>query len=242
MSLYVYSGVPGSGKTYHAVRDIRFNKAPTITNVNVSGLANVAVLPLQEITPQLLMAFSAHWFRDHPYKENSLLLVIDEAQLLFNARTWKDDTRLDWLAFLSQHRKYGYKCVFIAQSIEMIDKQFRCLCEFDVRHTAASSISVLTRFLALVGFRVTCAKYYYFETDVLMMRDFYRISRRVFRHYSTAQDILCPDLEGCDLSPILAQLPPDGAPPRERGTASGAAGRGAGLGSRPPDGIIPDQG
>lgn len=218
MSLYVYSGVPGSGKTYHAVRDIWFNRAPVITNVQVAGISDVAVLPIGDITPRLLMAFSSRWFEEHPYRENSLLLVVDEAQLLFNSRTWNDGDRLDWLAFLSQHRKYGYKCIFIAQSIDMIDKQFRCLCEFDVRHTAASSVSVLTRFLSLLGFRLTCAKYYYFGTDVLMMRDIYRISRRVYRHYSTSQDIVSPDFSDCDLTPVLSQLsclsPPflEGAP------------------------------
>lgn len=206
MSLYVYSGVPGSGKTYHAVRDMVCNRSPVVTNVRVSGIPDAAVLPISDIKPRLLMAFSDWWFSSHPYRENSLLLVVDEAQLLFNSRTWKDDDRLDWLAFLSQHRKYGYRCVFIAQSIQMIDKQFRCLCEFDVRHTAASSVSVATRFLSLLGLRLTCAKYYYFETDVLVMRDIYRIGRRVYRHYDTGQDIVSPDFSGCDLSPILSQL------------------------------------
>ena len=216
MSLYVYSGVPGSGKTYHAVRDIRDNRAPVITNVQASGLPNVAVLGIQEITPALLMAFSAHWFASHRYKENSLLLVIDEAQLLFNSRTWNDENRMDWLAFLSQHRKYGYKCIFIAQDIHMIDKQFRGLCEFDVRHTAASSISFFTRALSLVGLRFTCAKYYYFDSDVLVMRDIYHIGKSVYRYYETSQDILMPDLSGCDLSPVLSQLDGPDAPARKR--------------------------
>ena len=206
MTLYVYSGVPGSGKTYHAVRDMLYNRAPTITNVRVSGVPNVAVLDLADITPMLLMAFSADYFRERPYKENHLLLVIDEAQLLFNSRTWNDGDRFSWLEFLSQHRKYGYKIVLVAQSIDMIDKQFRSLCEFDVRHTAASSISVFTRALSLVGFRLTCAKYYYYDSDVLISRDFYRIAKRIGRHYRTAQDILAPDFSGIDLAPILSQL------------------------------------
>lgn len=208
MSLYCYSGVPGSGKTYHAVRDIRLNKAPVITNVNVSNIPNVAVLQIKDITPSLLMAFSTAYFHSHPYKENHLLLVIDEAQLLFNSRTWDASDRFEWLEFLSQHRKYGYKCIFVAQDISMIDKQFRCLCEFDVRHTAASSISFLTRALSLIGFRFTCAKYYFFDSDVLIMRDFYKISKRNYQHYQTAQDILAPDYSNIDISLISAQLLP----------------------------------
>ena len=39
-----------------------------------------------------------------------------------------------------------------------------------------------------------------------MMRDIYRIARRVYRHYSTSQDIVSPDFTGCDLTPVLSQL------------------------------------
>ena len=225
MSLYVYSGVPGSGKTYHAVRDMRFCRYPVITNVNVSGIPGVAVLPLEKITPKLLMAYATYYWQDHDLVENSLLLVIDEAQLLFNSRSWNDANRMDWLAFLSQHRKYGYRCIFIAQDIKMIDKQFRSLCEFDVRHTAASSISLFTRALSLFGMRFTCAKYYNFDSDVLVFRDLYKISKRTFRYYNTSQDILAPDFGDCDLTPVLSQLDGDGAPPqRQRVGASPPSG------------------
>ncbi len=156
------------------------------------------------------MAFSSWYYKEHPYKENNLLLVIDEAQLLFNARSWKDEGRFEWLEFLSQHRKYGYKIIFIAQDIEMIDKQFRCLCEFDVRHTAASSISMFTRLISLLGYRVTCAKYYYFGSHILAFRDIYRIKKSVYQHYDTSQDIINPDFSGVDVSAITSQLQTDG--------------------------------
>ena len=164
MSLYVYSGVPGSGKSYHACRDIIYNKGPVITNMKVSGVENVAVMDLRDIKPKTLMAFSLDWFGSHAFKENSILLCIDEAQLLFNSRTWDSSDRFDWLEFLSQHRHYGYKVVLVAQDISMIDKQFRCLCEYDCRHTSAGSVSVVTRFLHMVGFKVTCAKYFFYDS------------------------------------------------------------------------------
>lgn len=206
MSLYVYSGVPGSGKTYHAVKDISQSRAPVVTNISVRGLGHVAVLGVDEITPRLLMAYSSYYFRAHEYRENELLLVIDEAQLLFNSRKWNDADRFAWLEFLSQHRKYGYRVIFIAQSIEMIDKQFRCLCEFDVRHTAASSISLFTRFLSKFGVRATCANYYYFDSDTRIAREIFYISKRYYDLYDTAQDITAPELLDVDISPILSRL------------------------------------
>lgn len=206
MSLYVYSGVPGSGKSYHACRDIKYNKGPTITNMKVAGIDNVAVLDLRDIKPKMLMAYSLNYFKEHPFKENTILLCIDEAQLLFNSRTWASDDRFDWLEFLSQHRHYGYKVVLVAQDITMIDKQFRCLCEFDCRHTSSGSISVVTRFFHMLGIKLTCAKYFFFDSDVLISRDFYHISKKVYRHYDTRQDLLNNDFAEVDITPICAAL------------------------------------
>lgn len=206
MSLYVYSGVPGSGKSYHACRDIRDNRGPVITNMVVKGFDDVAVMDLRDIKPKLLMAYSLFYFKEKPFKENTILLVIDEAQLLFNSRTWDSADRFDWLEFLSQHRHYGYKVVLVAQDISMIDKQFRCLCEYDCRHTAAGSVSVVTRFLHMMGVKLTCAKYYYYDTDVLISRDFYWISRRIYEHYDTRQDLLNNDFAEVDVSPITSRL------------------------------------
>ena len=206
MSLYVYSGVPGSGKSYHACRDIKYNKGPVITNMQVSGIENVAVLDLRDIKPKMLMAYSLQYYHGQRFRENEILLVIDEAQLLFNSRTWASDDRFDWLEFLSQHRHYGYKVVLVAQDITMIDKQFRCLCEYDCRHTAAGSISVVTRALALIGAKVTCAKYYFYDSDVLISRDFYHISKSVYKHYDTRQDLLNNDFAEIDCSPITSRL------------------------------------
>lgn len=216
VSLYVYSGVPGSGKSYHACRDIITCRYPVITNMRVSGKSNVAVMDLRDIKPRLLMAYSLFYFQDHKFKENSLLLVIDEAQLLFNSRTWDSDDRFDWLEFLSQHRHYGYKVVLVAQDISMIDKQFRCLCEFDCRHTSSGSISALTRGLHMLGLKLTCAKYYFYDSDVLISRDFYHISKRVYSHYDTRQDLLGNDFAGVDVSPIADALAASGAEGAER--------------------------
>lgn len=206
MSLYVYSGVPGSGKSYHACRDLINNKGPSITNMRVFGCDDVAVLDLGEIKPKMLMAYSIQYFTSRRFKENELLLVIDEAQLLFNSRSWADKDRFSWLEFLSQHRHYGYKVVLVAQDITMIDKQFRCLCEYDCRHTAAGSVSVFTRFLHIMGVKLTCAKYYYYDTDVLISRDFYMISKRVYEHYDTRQDLLGNNFADVDVTPITTRL------------------------------------
>lgn len=208
MTILCYTGIPGSGKTYHAVMDMVHNRSAIVTNVHVNGISDCAVVPLHELDPQQLMAFSNFWFDSHPYSENSLLLVIDEAQLLFNSRNWNDESRLEWVAFFSQHRKYGYKCILIAQDIKMIDKQFRSLVEFEVHHTAASSIWLPMRVLAMFGFHFTCAnkRYPQDDTHTVIQRDLYHVARKYFKHYNTSEDLTARTYVDVDISHIVSQL------------------------------------
>jgi len=190
--------------------------------MKVRDCGKVAVMDLRDIKPDLLMAYSLKYFQDHEFKENSLLLVIDEAQLLFNSRSWNDSDRFPWLEFLSQHRHYGYKVILVAQDISMIDKQFRCLCEYDCRHTSSGSVSIVTRFLHIMGIKVTCAKYYFYDSEVLISRDMYHISKKIYRHYDTRQDLVNSEFAGVDTSPIDTRLAACGG---DAGAGAAAAGR-----------------
>jgi hypothetical protein len=65
------------------------------------------------------------------YSEGSGLLILDEAQLVFNARKWENN--FDWIQFFTQHRKLGWNVVLIAHTIEMLDSQIRPLAEYESR-------------------------------------------------------------------------------------------------------------
>lgn len=65
------------------------------------------------------------------YSEGSGLLILDEAQLVFNARKWEKN--MDWIEFFTQHRKLGWNVILIAHTIEMIDSQIRPLAEYESR-------------------------------------------------------------------------------------------------------------
>lgn len=58
-------------------------------------------------------------------------LYIDEGQLLFNSRNYKDN--YEFIEFFTQHRKLGWDVYIIAHTIEMIDKQIRGLIEYETR-------------------------------------------------------------------------------------------------------------
>ena len=65
------------------------------------------------------------------YMEGQGLLILDEAQLIFNSRAW--DKNMGWIEFFTQHRKLGWHVILIAHDINMIDSQIRPLCEYESR-------------------------------------------------------------------------------------------------------------
>lgn len=65
------------------------------------------------------------------YTEGEGLLILDEAQLCFNSRSW--DKNMKWIKFFTQHRKRGWNVILIAHTIDMIDSQIRPLCEYESR-------------------------------------------------------------------------------------------------------------
>ncbi|MBT1074457.1 zonular occludens toxin domain-containing protein [Geobacter grbiciae] len=68
---------------------------------------------------------------DGKYSEGNGLLILDEAQLVFNSRRW--DKNMGWIEFFTQHRKLGWNVILIAHTIEMIDSQIRPLAEYESR-------------------------------------------------------------------------------------------------------------
>lgn len=158
--IYLYSGTPGSGKSLHVARDIRdsllYKKKPVISNFDVNSLLrNYNILfryvPNCDLTPDVLYDASRAHFKGRKVKEDEILLVIDEAQLVFNSRTWQQGgaSRMDWIEFFSQHRHYGYKIVLIAQFDRMIDRQIRSLIEIEVNHRKLSNFGMKGLLLSL---------------------------------------------------------------------------------------------
>lgn len=156
----LFTGTPGSGKSLDAAREIKIalkSGKPVIANfeVNVdeSWEGDFTYLPNRSITVGNIVAFAGDYWAGRDFKENGIVLVLDECQLLFNSRNWNVDTdRMEWLEFMSQHRKYGYRIILICQADIMIDKQFRSLVEYECNHRKISNYGVLGWLLRLVCF------------------------------------------------------------------------------------------
>lgn len=149
MSIHIYTGVPGSGKSAHAAMDIRLALTrryprPVIANfplapdapVNPQRLAYYNYIPNEDMSAKVITDIARDYWAtaDEAFSEDHILLVLDECQLLFNSRTWNSRDRMQYLEFLSQSRKFGIKVILIAQATKMVDNQFRMLIEVEHNH------------------------------------------------------------------------------------------------------------
>lgn len=153
----LYSGTPGSGKSLHCARTIQnWSRLghPVIANfpVNLKKYKRAAFIycPNEKLSPDFLIQLSRNFFGSKPIKEGSILLVIDECQLVFNAREWQQSGRAKWLSFFTQHRHYGYDIILIAQFDRMVDRQIRSLIEYEYIHRKMSNFGWQGKALSLV--------------------------------------------------------------------------------------------
>lgn len=153
----LFSGTPGSGKSLHVASYIYERcKREKVTIGNFEINRNIVPSPEfyfywdnPDITVERLVKFSFDYFRDNKFKEGSILLILDEAQLLFNAREWSVKGRSDWILFFTQHRKLGYNIIMVAQFDRMIDKQIRSLFEYEVVHRKLSNFGWKGKLLSI---------------------------------------------------------------------------------------------
>jgi zona occludens toxin (predicted ATPase) len=142
--IIIHEGVPGSGKSYDAIRKIiDALKNGRIVYTNIDGvhsddcrevIAALTGFSRDALDDRLFFLEAAQIINFWDICPSGAFVVIDEAQLFFNSRDWsKDDNRrfADWA---STHRHYGYDLLLITQRAERIDSAVRSLCEFRYRY------------------------------------------------------------------------------------------------------------
>lgn len=197
--LLAYTGTPGSGKSYHAVKEIwdRIKYGhPVITNIELDVPDKYKpyyhYYDVHDITPHMLEQFSNEYKVQHNIsrvREEYIYLVIDEAQLVFNCREWSQKGRADWVSFFTRHRKYGYHIILITQMVKMLDNQCRGLLEYEVLHRKFSSFGLKGLVLSLVLLSPTlfaCVRLWA-PINEKIDSEVIRYSGRIGRLYNTAQ-------------------------------------------------------
>lgn len=156
MSIVLYSGTPGSGKSLHLAQDILYYTSAKKDRLIISNFSvdndklkypeRYMYFDNDELTPETLIGIGLDrlsMWSNYNELESSIVLIIDECQLLFNARSWNDKGRSAWIKFFSQHRKLGYKIILVAQFDQMIDKQLRSLIDLQYVHRKFSDIGLI---------------------------------------------------------------------------------------------------
>lgn len=158
--IYLYSGTPGSGKSLHTARVIywRLRGGKNVLanfEINTENIKNCKgdffQIDNEELTPFILRTYSDAYFYNHKFHEGELIVYIDESQILFNAREWNAKLRSEWIGFFSNHRKYGYDIVLVAQFDRMLDRQIRSLIEYEYIHRKVSNYGIQGKVMSLVS-------------------------------------------------------------------------------------------
>lgn len=194
----LYSGTPGSGKSCHTAQVIqeRLWKRDAIVignffiNTKLLKKCRGTYLYVQNyrLTPERLILFSRRLSRHYGrrLREGELLVVIDEAQLLFNSRDWQTPGRRSWLSFFTQHRHFGYDFILVAQFDRMLDRQVRSLIEYEYVHRKvknAGKIGAVLGFLSGGKMFVSICRWYPIGEKVSM--NFFFGSKKLFSLYDS---------------------------------------------------------
>lgn len=183
--IYLYTGTPGSGKSLDLARIIyyRSKNHPIYSNFPVAlkdkqKQSNYHFMQDDDLTPSNLIKISQDYFKGKRVKEDTIYLLIDEAQLYFNSRDWSSKDRKDWVRFFSGHRHYGYIVILSCQIDTMIDKQIRALVEIQVIHRKLNNYGLRGFFLRVLLFSPTL-----FVRVVLYYQQKMRLSGNFFRYH-----------------------------------------------------------
>ena len=203
--IVLYSGTPGSGKSLDSARTI-YNwcrrGAPIICNfpVNADSIRirrkkDIRFVSNDDLSPDLLVKISREYFDGRPMKEDSILLIIDEAQLLFNARDWSAKGRDRWNWFFTMHRHFGYMIILCAQFDRMLDRQVRCLIEYEYIHRKVKNMGwrgwlLSCLMLSPVNLFVKVKVWYPMKEKV--GSEFFKASPKYRRLYDTYQMLEAP--------------------------------------------------
>lgn len=213
--IVLYSGTPGSGKSYHAVQQIYYllrGKKNVICNFHInenvcrqnflqyigSKIFRRNLKPsrknrkignfIYKSNLDLTPAFLKSYALSHHnrHKEGQTIVVIDECGIMFNPRSFTRADRMEWIEFFSLHRHYGYDFILISQTDRMIDRQIRSFVEYEHRHRKATNFGFGGTILHLLTLST-------FFVDVKLWYgirekvgvDWIRYSHRIARLYDT---------------------------------------------------------
>lgn len=186
--IHIVVGALGGGKSLRTISIAewfitRGRRVATNINLRLETLAHSDYYPSQvlRVPDKPSIEVLRHLGEGSKKKGEYGLLLLDELGIWMNSRTFGDNDRLAIIRFLIEARKRRWIVIFIAQKVQMIDKQARQLGA--TIHTCRSTKNIFAlRALPKIHFATV--------TNNLNVKaggtDFYR-AQRLYRSYDTEQ-------------------------------------------------------
>lgn len=197
----LYTGVNGSGKSYHSVQTIietlEAGKDVICTfRVNLEGLKHLRgrlhYRPDLTVVDLYNYAHHAHDLHDTKHTGAQTLVVMDEVYNWFDPRDWQRDDRELWVNFLKVSRHYRYDFVFICQDDQVdLDKKIRGLVDYSVIHRSLEKTFIPLKIWCLLTGRpwFFWARHYYQRGAVRGKVDsgFLALRKKYAKRYNTLE-------------------------------------------------------
>lgn len=139
--IIAFTGTPGSGKTYEAVKKMLDNlKIGRRVYTNIDGVFDPECLECTKLYTGLNdyeLNQLLYWIPDHEVEQFWLvckpgsLIILDEAQKFFSNRDWASEKNKEFARWASTHRHEGFDLVIITQAAARIDSAVRALFEWN---------------------------------------------------------------------------------------------------------------
>ena len=141
----LYLGNPGSGKSLHSSGDIRFaleHGQCVIANFKIktelfrmADDSKFVYIPQESLKfPFIVVKHIVDYRKEH---SGRILIMLDECQMLFDNRKWKDPGRDEWVLFFTHHRKLmgdTGEIILVTQREASIDPKIYDLVEYKSYH------------------------------------------------------------------------------------------------------------
>lgn len=193
----LYSGTPGSGKSLDAAAKVRASLKwyrPVIGTFHINkeclyknSKYEYTYINIYKLTPSFLVSYAKQHRPDKNNVEGSFLLVIDEAQRIFNSRDWNSKNRNEWITFFAEHRHLGYDIILIAQNDRMLDRQIRALIEYNVVHRKMSAFGILGKIFSIFSGQFVVVNTWY-PLKERISGSFFRGEKKLYNFYDSFED------------------------------------------------------
>ncbi|WP_456471452.1 zonular occludens toxin domain-containing protein [Caminibacter sp.] len=178
----IIEGIPGSGKTYYAVKTLVEGEYYYYDKVYTNIKLNLPYIKLKypELYKRLdfITAEEIENLGEWAKNKSNCLLILDEIQIYYNSREWQRRNR-EFLEFLTQHRKQGIDLWAITQDKKNIDTQFRRLAGIIIQCVNASQLEVFI--FRLPNFFIVKK----FSGGVRAGTEFFKLNKKVALAYDT---------------------------------------------------------